>query len=378
MHVLILPSWYFPADSNEIRGRMFQQHAKALQKKGIEARILFAEFNADSPFKMKMNYAVEEGIPTWRARQWYPPKVHSLLIRLWIKKYAALIHDYIQKEGRPDIIHAQSYLTGIIAARIFQKTSIPFIVTERLSSFITGKIPGRYKPFIKKTFDEARQITCVSPGLKKKIQLYTSKNIEVVPNFFDPVVFYHDPLVRKNEIFTWVSVGEPSYIKGLDRLVHAFGQARKILPSVKMQLILIDNIREKEELIKIADEYQITDDIIWTGLISQTEIADILRNSHVFVSASRVETFGKSILEAQACGLPVVATSTDGASYIMSHPDQGIVIPNHDTGKLMDALHEMCRNYNLYNAEKITTSVTRFRQDTIIEQWLDIYHKIAG
>lgn len=378
MHVLILPSWYFAAGSQEIKGRMFHQHAKALRKRGMDACILFADLNPVSPFRQVINRSDEEGVPTWRMRQWFLPKIHPLLIRLWIKKYIKFIQGYIEKEGRPDVIHAHSYFSGAVAAAIFRKTAIPFIVTERLSSFITDRIPAQYKPYIKQTFDDANQITCVSPGLKMYLQRYTSKNIEIVPNFFDPSIFYQDPLIRKNEIFTLISVGEPSKVKGLDILIHAFGSLRKKLPLEKIQLIMIDHIKEKEELMLIANDYQVADEITWTGLISQTEIADILRKGHAFVSASKVETFGKSILEAQACGLPVVATQTDGAGYILNSPDQGILVANNDIDQLTDALHEMFMNYRRYNAGKIITSVATFREEIVMEQWLEIYRKVGA
>jgi glycosyltransferase involved in cell wall biosynthesis len=358
---------------------MFHQYAKALRKRGIDARIFFADFNPDSPFKKaEVNFSDEESVPTWRMYQWFPPKFHSILINLWIKKYVRAIQAYIEKEGKPDLIHAQSYLSGIIASALFEKSAIPFIITERLSSFVTGQIPVRYKSLIKKSFDEASQVTCVSPGLKKYLQLHTSKIIEVVPNFFDPSVFYHDPSIPKNETFTWVSVGEPSKTKGLDTLMHAFGKVRKKIPSEKMQLIMIDEIREKEDLIRIARQYQVEDEIIWTGLISQPEIADILRRSHALVSASRVETFGKSILEAQACGLPVLATKTDGARYILSNAEQGILISNNDVDSLANGLQEMLMNYRNYSAEKIITSVNKFKEEVVIAQWLDIYNKVAS
>src|SRR5688500_12920113 len=143
MHVLILPSWYFPAGSQEIKGRMFHHHASALRKEGIDARILYAELNLKSPLKKTTSFIAEEGVPTWRANIWFPPKINSYLIRLWAEQYFRLLMEYIAIEGKPDVIHAQSYLTGIVAEVIKRKTGIPFIITERLSGFITGEISER-------------------------------------------------------------------------------------------------------------------------------------------------------------------------------------------------------------------------------------------
>ncbi len=379
MHVLILPSWYFPAGSLDIKGRMFHQFAASLRKNGMDARIFFADFSLNSPFWNEIIFSEEDGVPTWRVRRWFPPKVHATMIDLWIRKYVRCLMDYIEKEGVPDIIHAQSYLTANAAAALKRKTGIPFIYTERLSQFITGGVPERYKTFLKNTLEEASLITGVSPGLKKHLQLYTSRNIEIVPNFYVPDIFYHDPSVKKNNTFTWISMGEPAHVKGLDVLIDAYGQFRKKNPANKMQLIMIDRIKEKEELMQIVNRYELGSEIIWKGLLSQYEIAVLLRCSHVLISASRTETFGKAILEAQACGLPIIATKTDGAGYIISSEDQGMLVEINDTLGLGEAMHEMFSHYKRYDPEKITNSVaSRFKEDVVIGQWQEIYRKVAS
>jgi glycosyltransferase involved in cell wall biosynthesis len=144
-----------------------------------------------------------------------------------------------------------------------------------------------------------------------------------------------------------------------------------------MQLIFIDDIKDKDKLIKIAIRNKVDQYIKWTGLISQEQIADILRRSHVLISASRIETFGTAIVEGQACGLPVIASRTDGASYILSSPEQGIVVNTNDIKSLSEAMVEMFTNYKLYSPAKIPDNVSKFMKETVIEQWKEIYHNIA-
>src|SRR5688572_23482128 len=236
MRVLILPSWYFAKGTAQLRGRMFHQHAVALRKKGIDARILYGEFNMAQSFVKRANRTVEENIPTWRVTQWFPPKANGYVTKLWIKKYALAVEDYISKEGRPDIIHAQSYLTGAVAFEIKKKLNLPYVYTERLSSFLSGQVPVRYLPLIRMTLDHSNLNTAVSPGLQKQLQSFTQNSIEVVPNFYDPEIFYADPTIKKYKTFSWVTVGEPADIKGLDILLEAYGELRNRIGIKKMQL----------------------------------------------------------------------------------------------------------------------------------------------
>ncbi len=379
MHVLVLPSWYYPPNSTDIRGRMFHQLAQSLRKANVDARIFYADLNVHSTFGNEFNYAVENDVPTWRAHQWFPPKVHSIIIKKWIEKYLVLLHEYIARQGKPDIVHAQSYLAGMVAAALRKKTGIPYVITERLSQFITEEVPRRYKPFIADTYKNANSITCVSPGLKKYLQAFTAMKIDVISNFYDGAIFYPDAAILKNDIFTWVSVGEPAKVKGLDMLMQAFGEFRKANASLKMQLIMIDRVEEKERLIEIARSYGAEHDIRWTGLISQVEMARIFRSSHVLISASRIETFGKAILEAQACGLPVIATKTDGAQHIMASVDQGILTATNDTKGLVRAMGEMFTHYARFDPQKINVLVHhRFSEAIVIHQWKELYTHIKA
>ena len=379
MHVLIIPSWYFPPGTPEIAGRMFHQLTKGLREEGIDARLLYADYSVKGPFFKKTTFTIEDEVPTWRTFQFFPPKANAFLVRTWIASYVKDILRYINKEGKPDIIHAHSYLAASVCAVLQSKMNIPFIYTERLSSFILGTIPKHHYPFLPGCFNLATAITCVSPGLLSIMEQHSPKPIRVIPNFYDEEIFYQDSNVQKNSAFTWVSIGEPANIKGLDILFQAYAFLRDKMRDIPMQLVLIDRIPEKEELLKLAQSLHIENDIVWTGLITQAEIADILRKSHVLISASRVETFGKAIIEAQACGLPVVATKTDGAKYIVTSPKQGELGEIGSPESLMRAMGKVFAGYADYDAQIIHGIVERrFSKKVVIQQWMKLYQSVQA
>lgn len=377
MHVLILPSWYFPPGTQEIAGRMFHQLTKGLRGEDVDARLLYADYSMKGPLFKKTTFLIEDEVPTWRTFQFFPPKANAFLFRMWVSRYVNDIMSYMDKEGKPDIIHAHSYLAASVCATLQMKVRIPFIYTERLSGFILGTIPKHHYPFLPGCFEMATAITCVSPGLLSRMEPHSPKPIRVIPNFYDEEIFYLDTQVEKNKIFTWVSIGEPAHIKGLDILFTAFAILKEKLKDIPMQLLLIDRIPEKEELIKLAQSLHIENDIVWTGLISQPEIATILRKSHVLISASRVETFGKAIIEAQACGLPVVATKTDGATYIMTSPQQGTLADIGSPESLMRAMGKVFTEYASYDGKRIHEIMEkRFSKKVVIHQWMKLYQSI--
>lgn len=68
------------------------------------------------------------------------------------------------------------------------------------------------------------------------------------------------------------------------------------------------------------------------------DIGEVLRSVDVMVNASRHEPFGRTVLEAQACGVPVVGTNAGGIPEFVSHEVTGLLVPPFDTPALAEAL----------------------------------------
>lgn len=379
MKVLILPSWYFNEGSQELAGRMFHHLAGGLQENGIDAHVLYSNYSIKGPlFKREVN-SIEEGVPTWRFSQLYMPKLSKFLLTQWQKKCVSDILHYMETEGKPDLIHAHSYPAAGVAAALQSKVRIPFIYTERLSSIMTNAIPLLHQHVLQDAFNAATCITGVSPGMVKCLQHLTKHRVELVPNFYDPTIFYPEVHCEKFNVFTWLSIGEPSYIKGLDILLHAFAELKVRMHDIPMQLILMDDIPQKAELLRLAELLHIEKDIRWEGLLPQREVARMMNKSHVLVSSSRVETFGKAIVEALACGLPVVATKTEGAQYIMTSADQGELAEPGSAESLVTAMQRAMMHYATYSADKISEGVkTKFAKEVVLQEWISLYNSLLS
>jgi glycosyltransferase involved in cell wall biosynthesis len=378
MQVLIIPSWYFPKGSDAISGRMFHAHAAGIIAAGIDATVFYPQYSLRGPLFKRVVFETEDSVPTYRVLRWWPPKANKLLYRQWLMQCAKDLQHYIQLHGKPDIIHAQSYQAAGVAAVIRAKTGIPFIYTERLSSFLTGDIPRFHLPFFKSIFENASLVTCVSPGLASALQQHVKKEIRVVPNFVDTGVFTNDTAVTKNNVFTWIAVGEPAHTKGLDTLFHAFAMLKQKLSGVNMQLMIADEVPERKKLEALASTLGIASAITWKGLVSQQQLSTLFNQSHAFVSASRIETFGKTTIEAQACGLPVVATKTAGSTFIVKNEWQGELAEIDNAASLQQAMGKVYSGFSGYAAKDIRENIIRrFGKEVIVKQWIEIYNQVS-
>ena len=378
MRVLIIPSWFAAAGSDSITGMVFREHALLLREKGIDCQVAYGVFSWKYRLKTSTVFSEENGLPTLRIKGWYPPKLYKFMVEGWIRKYSNAILDHFKEHGSPDVIHAQGFQAGWVAEYLHEKTSIPFIITEHYSGFLLQSIPIVQHQFIKNAFDQAQFVSAVSPGLKAALKVYTDNSIKVIPNYYNPEVFYHAQGVKKTHGFQWLCIGEPIHAKGLDILIEAFNKVLRARPNINMRLVLADEIPDSEILERMTERMEIEDKIDFAGLLTPDQTADLIRRSHVLISASRYETFGRTIIEANACGVPVVATRTAGSNYILESPEQGILCNPDSVESLAQAMMEMVGRYTDFKPEAIQSVVaSRFKADEILAAWINLYSKLS-
>src|SRR4029079_18461408 len=94
-----------------------------------------------------------------------------------------------------------------------------------------------------------------------------------------------------------------------------------------------------------ASTLGVADNVAFLG--SRDDVADILRDSDVFVRPSLTEGMPLAVLEAMACGLPVIATSVGGTGEVIRHLDNGILVSPCDVGGLAKALIDLATDERL-------------------------------
>jgi len=116
------------------------------------------------------------------------------------------------------------------------------------------------------------------------------------------------------------------------------------------------------------------------GHVPWQQLADLYRRASVFVMPSFYETFGISVIEAMAFGLPVVATRTGGLPEVVEDGVTGILVPTGDAEALADALIRLLRDPDLRQRmgqagqERVRAE---FTIDRVVSQTLAVYESVA-
>ena len=103
-------------------------------------------------------------------------------------------------------------------------------------------------------------------------------------------------------------------------------------------------------------------------------------NSSLFVFSSRFEGVGMVLIEAMACGLPVVSFDCPcGPKDIVRHDEDGILVPSGDTDSLADAMHRLMSDDGLRKdmASKAIINVRRFQLDEIAQRWKTLFNSVV-
>ena len=323
--------------------------SKKLSKKGHEVTILTTDYKFDKNYAKAIQEEGVEVVP-----------VHCMLnAGLFI--YTPSVKSWVKENLKQfDIVHMnnfRSYQNNVIC-HYAKKYNIPYILQARGSV-----LPFFAKQRLKKLYDivwgnkilknatKVIALTNVEREQYKQMGV-NAERIEIVPNGIDITLFNHLPekgTFRDKYNFSSdtkiiLFLGRLHKIKGINLLIDAFSKLQKEMPTSKLVIVGPD-----EGYIKTwqaqAEESNAKNNIIFTGpLYGQDKLAAYI-DANVYVLPSFFESFGNTVLEAWACGTPVIVTERCGIANIVDKKYGFVVNLNKD--QLQDAIFKLLNNEEL-------------------------------
>jgi len=385
LHVLILPSWY-PIPESPLNGIFFKEQARALRESGLRIGIVapiqrsIRELRGGNLHRHRfiVDLNIEAGIPTYRSLGWALPKCWRLNRMLFLTQASRLVGEYVNQFGRPDLIHAHSFIWGGIAAqRAAAAFSVPYIVTEHSSLFGRGLIPEWQKPEIAAALLHASACIAVSGSLREKLQEYSSNcQIDIVPNITD-TTFFRKPKTRRSiNPFVFLTVSFLNANKGVSLLLQAFAAKFKGIDDVEVWIG--GDGPERKNLERLAAKLGISKQLKFLGMLTREEVCDVMWKASAFVLPSYHETFGVVFVEAMSTGLPVIGTRCGGPEEIIT-PRAGHLVATGDIAGLGNAMVALRDNYSHYNPDEISLEMEeRFGTDSVVRRIKHIYDRVLS
>ena len=243
-------------------------------------------------------------------------------------------------EFQPDVIHTHLYVVPYVllaAPRKIPKYHTVHNIAEkeaegllrvfmRIAYSVGNFIPVTISPFCRQTF----------------IELYRyKKKIPCIPNGIDVDKFKPSPM--EHSVFKFICVARFEPQKNHQLLIQAFSEIHQAYPDTVLDLVGDGYLRPEIE--DLVSTLSLKDAVIMNGI--SDDIVGKNNSADVFVLASDFEGLPVSVLEAMACGLPIISTDAGGTRDIVVSEENGIVVPVGDLTALKAAMLRLRTNSGL-------------------------------
>jgi len=269
---------------------------------------------------------------------------------------------------------------GVLAMAINRQYGMPYVVTEHSTGFAQGRLRWWERDLVRRVIGRADRCIAVSPHLAGLLEKqYPGSSWQYLPNilgeaFLMPTMAKIRP--KWDGLFVFLCVARLSPQKGIDLLLQAFARGFSGSSDVRLRLVgdgpLLSSLQQLSARLGVAAQ---TD---FVGRLSGPEVRAEMEAADAFVLASKYESFGVVVIEALACGLPVVSTASGGPDHLVDSSN-GLLVPPGDHEALAVALLDLCdhpvRRAELADAGAWTASV-RFDATMMTRRMEDLYRSL--
>jgi glycosyltransferase involved in cell wall biosynthesis len=367
----VVPKWY-PWPDRPVFGAFCREHARALATRHDVVVLASLATRRPGFALFQLEDAVEDGIRTIRVRYRRPFLRPAAMGFHLLGMLAALRR--LRREGwRPDVVHAHVFEAAPPALALARLSRALLAITEHYTGFQRGLVTGYDRRLAKWSFERADLVAPVSEELAGHLRALAPRaNFEVVPNVVDTSEFAPpaNPRTAPTSGPRLLNVAALAEKKGHRYLLEALTE----LPGATLDIVGDGELRG--ELERQARSHGIGDRVHFLGERPKHEVAELMRAADLFVLPSLAENLPVVLIEAQASGLPAVATRVGGVPELVDDA-AGLLAPPADPPALAAAIRDaLSRQYD--PAALAARARARFGYDAIGERWSGIYERLVG
>ncbi|MCK9595835.1 glycosyltransferase family 4 protein [Candidatus Pacearchaeota archaeon] len=373
----------FTLGGSEIRN---YEIAKRLVKKGHEVHIYGAKL-WDGEETIKMEGIVIHGVSFFRRLYTHTGKRdYSSQIKLSIRLFFELLKEDFDIIDNLSFVFLNCYSTKLVS--IIKKVPLVFTWNQYFGDYLInyfGKIIGIIGMVLEYVSTKlTKNNVAISNFVKLELmgRGIKKENVEVIYSGAD--IDLISKIKVKGKKFDLIFVGRLNYQKNLELLVNSVDLLRKDFPKIK--ICIVGDGEEKNNLLNLIKKYKLEKNFYFVGALNNKEnrrrlIFEYMKLSKIFVLPSLLEGFPLTIIEANACGLPVITTKTkhnNTSEYIKNNKNGILVSPTSQ--EFSRAISYLLKNDELRkNMSKIGTRKAKdFSWDKIAEKLEEYYKKVIS
>ena len=403
MKVCLLTHAYprFPTDPT---APFVEMTAETLQKQGIDVTVLIP----DTPKFART--PTDHSVTLQTYRYFFPLRLlqlgysNTLINDCELKKYVYLLAPFmffsgifhlfrLHRKHRFDLIHAFWLLpNGFIGAIISKLCKVPLMVALRGSDIFISKQNPVFRALARWTLKQTAMVTSVTPAFFADLEAFgvPAEKMRLIPNGSHPHLFPAPPhselarlrqqlLIPQGDVVIF-ALGRIVLKKGFDILIQALPLVQEKVPNVTV--IIGGEGTDLGRLKTLVKELGVSASVRFPGTINRTDVAayfhlcDLFTLPAIFDPKGNVDGCPNVILEAMACGKPVVASNISGIPVIVKEGETGILVKEKNIAELASALVALLTDktkreqFGLAGQQRILNELT---WEKAIEQIKDVY-----
>jgi len=308
------------------------------------------------------------------------------------------------QELQYDVLHSHYWLSGWVALQLRQRWSLPMVHMSHTLGYpknaaaqqVWEQEPPRRLQVEYEVLKHSDALVAESPASRQHmVQEYgvDPARVQVIPCGVDTTLFQpHDRLQARQALALPASapcvlfVGRLQPLKGLDTLLRAVDRARQQYPTLRALIVGggvdVDDPHEAEELGRLralAEALHLTSHITFLKAQPQERLAQYYAAADVFVMPSHYESFGMVVLEAMACGTPVVASRVGGLASTVLHERTGLLAPVGDWQGFAEAIVRLLASPSLHAlcAQASVQRAQAYAWPRVVERNVQLYHRLT-
>jgi glycosyltransferase involved in cell wall biosynthesis len=268
----------------------------------------------------------------------------------------------------------KNLLVGFLLKWFFK---IPYVISEQSTLYIDGRFEMMNffeRQMYKWVFLCASSTHAVSNYLLRSIRQKLKKKFAavVIPNVVNVDLFCYSTR-NLNGVTTFVHVSNMVYQKNVEGMLHAFKKAK--VCNNKFLLHLVGPL--PSHIPHLIEQLNLSEYVILWNERSYTEVAEIMKQSDVFIFFTRFETFGCVIIEANACGLPVIATDFEVTRELITDGVNGLLVENENVDELALKISEAIVSIDMFDRKAISAQTKeQFNYEVIANKFLGWYNDV--
>ncbi|MFA9556175.1 N-acetyl-alpha-D-glucosaminyl L-malate synthase BshA [Evansella sp. AB-rgal1] len=291
----------------------------------------------------------------------------------------------VAKREKLDILHVHYAVPHAISAFLAKEmvgNHLKVVTTLHGTDITVLGYDPSLSDVIRFGIERSDEVTAVSNDLIRQTKelLHTEAKIETIYNFVDHRTYFprNTELLKKEygiksheKVISHVSNFRK--VKRVPDVIKAFHQIQQ---EIDCKLILIGEGPDLPIVRELARKLGIDDKILYLG--NQKRVADLLSMSDLALLLSEKESFGLVILEAMACGIPVIGTNIGGIPEVIDHGKNGFICELGDIDNIADHALKILTDPTMHkrlSEAALYTATVEFHQEKIVQQFEKVYER---